>query len=287
MILSLENTKQKLRSDNTPYWNLYYHKGYNNIVPIANYNDKDIDASIKYLQTNIDFCTNSDQNSPIRFVIKSRGTATSNGDKINEWDFTYSGKATAEPIQPNFNGFSGIPGLGAFPDVKNTFDEIEKRKDSLFDERAKIIENRTELQLEKFKFQTEKEYWEKEKKEFVQQLNELKKKYDSNSEAAKNGANIVLGEVLKLFISNNGKKGLLGILSGANETAQDTSKDNLTPEQEVINDIAIMIDEHKFDKPTLEGLKKFMEVYLDKIKKAESDKKEPEQNTEKEEQINA
>jgi len=263
-------TLEKLRDDNTPYWRLFYYgPGYNNAIQIARNDTSDIEESLKRLEANVTSCTNPEE---VRFKIEARPAATSNKGTLFEWDFTINGVFPSQKQQQPQNQFAGFGGFqvpGQMDDFRMEKEKLERKAERLDEEKEHLRKEDTRLQLEKFKLETEVKIFNEQKTATLHELKELEVKYNSSTEAAKNGASLLMAEVLKAFNANSKSKGLAGLFAPEQPPADNVP---LSGEDQEIEKIAFSIQGAKLNIEEIRKLGGIVNDLLASIKKQKEEK---------------
>jgi hypothetical protein len=102
--------------------------------------------------------------------------------------------------------------------------------------------------------------FEEKKKAYEAELKELKQKYDDKVEIAKNGAGIAISKILKDITGMNTGGGIKGLDEKPKED------EPLAPQQEVIAEIADLIDKEKYPIATVQHIKAFVMKVIEQLK---------------------
>jgi len=253
--LSLQETITKLKDDLTPVWELYLYKSsIGNPELIASYKaDEDMEKSIKILENNVNTFSKS---SNVVFHIQTKRKP--NGTWESKFDLTKDGNAV------QMEGLSGMPGqnnsqLGFIsPREQQLFlkeEKLNELKDSIF-------KKELELQMKEFQFNNDRKDFDSTVKETTEGFKELEKKYNSGTEAAKNGFSMAMWEAIKAWNDYAKNKGLSGIFQQPT-----TESENSSPEEKKIEEIASMIFEFKLSLLQLDQVKVFIKKFIEGITK--------------------
>lgn len=233
-----------ITNNNALYWRLERYRNKKDLDIVATQKDTEVtlEQSIAALQQQINYFP---PNTRFRLTIKER--PTSNGDGVMAVDFVnsnslgqsnYYGLIGNPPIATNY-GLQGIPsmqmGIGCADGarIQNKLDALEQKREELTDLKA-------ELRIEKNNLERDRKEFEEKKKEAVAEINKLHQKYSSNTDAAKNGLSLLLGEIIGALNKNSEGKGLLGLLSGTSEVENASPK---SEQETIIEDLATFIFE--------------------------------------------
>jgi len=266
-LFTLDATINKIREENLPFWELAYHgQGYNNIVALANCSVDDLELSINKLVGNVNAIPNPET---VRFHICAHAVAKANGSSKLQWDFTTTGQLQNPNQNTQQNQFGGFGGFGNVD-----YQELKTKQQRLDDLKDTLQERKTKLQLDEFKLTTDRERFEELKKNTIEELKELEKKYNSTSDAARNGATIVLADFLKA-ITAKGNKGLAGLLAPV--PSDPGSSEPMSPEDQEIEKIALHIQSFNLTVPEITKLFTFIDNFLKNIQKQKDDLKQKEE----------
>jgi hypothetical protein len=245
-MLTFEKTLSKIQIENLPFWELqYYGQGYENKVQIARNDNPDMELSVKALEFNVYNFTNPEQ---MRFCIKASPTKTSNKGTIFTWDFSVNGNMPSQfPQQQNnqqsqFGGFNGFVIPGQIDDIREEKSELRRKAEKLEDQKDELRKEDTRLQIERIKLDHDFKNFKELEKNTIAELKVLEQKYNSNTEAAKNGASMLLAETLKLFNANAKGKGLSGLFA---PVSTDEPNAPMSAEDQEIEKIALAIQNAK------------------------------------------
>jgi len=246
-LLTLETTIRKIELENLPFWDLsYYTHGYYDMYQCGRFNEADLERSVAQLRATVLAFQNKEQ---VKFHIKARPTTTSSKGTVLEWDFTVTDNFQSPNPQQNLNNqFSGFGNID-YQEIKSKQEKLEDLKDTL---RNKEMD----LKLKEFQLQTRIERFNELEKETRAELTELQKKYESSTDAAKNGFSLILADLLKNFNTNAKGKGLAGLL------APPPGEEVQSPEDQEIEKIALNIQSHKLPVPEIKNLGDFIDRML-------------------------
>lgn len=247
-----------------PFFRLYWFKTSRQYLPLIDYLEENatIDSAIAKLEEAVNMYPPGQ-----RFFIELSDKKNSNGDRIKKLEFVNSDESIIPTKNQNMIGY-GFSGLGALdhPFVLGQINSIEAEKKKIEEVKDQVRDEKMHLMIEKKDLEREKRDFEEKKKETIAQLKQLQEKYQSNTEAAKNGWSIFLGELLKKFNENAEGKGLLGLIASPEEKTEEEK----TPEYEFIEKLAERIYNHKLNIDQLHKLGGIVENYLRTIKSNES-----------------
>lgn len=208
----------------------------------------DLQASLDALKQAVEFYSQAKPDAS--YSVTFRRTKTSNGTGVyapfrfsKDGTETHTGTANAVPTAPPIQAYS--PAMDT------------------------IWEARLSLSEEKNKFNTEKLLWEAEKKrddekraEFEAKLKALELKYNDKVEYAKEGAGKAIGKLLEGFLGPGTEKheraGCVGEIEKGNDTP-------LTPQEEIVSEIAEYINDKNFDVAVLQQVKTTVIKFTDSI----------------------
>ncbi len=255
-MLSLKNTIEKIRQDQTPFWKLsYFGQGYNNIIPYAEFKEDAIDRSAHMLDSNVNAFNNPNA---MRFVIETKNV--SKESYKFRWEFSISGEVFSNNQHAASNETTS--GLGY---VQQSMNEMRSREDKLQDMRDDLSRRENALLLGQMKLSWDKENFEKDIRLKQEQINELEKKFGSNTEAFYVAANRLLGNIIEHVGAQNAVNGLLG-LGSTNTTEQSQQQPAPTPEYALIETIAQELFNCNLTVQQLNIIQKYLFEFVNKIK---------------------
>jgi hypothetical protein len=259
MKLSAENTLQKIKDEDLSFWKLYvidrYIKDRRN--SFSSFDSKDTEASVNALAKQIELATKEED---CEFYIEARKDASSNQSGIKSWYFVgYASRKPAPGDKVNTDYAGGL-GMLERPFVQNYLSGLERKEADLKTyerelsaKRDQIVEDRMKITIQENDLKRDKEAFAADKKKQEDELKELKKKYESDVEAAMEG--VKLG--IKNFIHTNIKDDTKA-LAGTEAEA--------TPEEKLIESIAENIFNQNL---SIEQIKKVgvkVQLFLDELK---------------------
>lgn len=234
-----------------PFWELSELSGnsLNRIFQNPDFKNEsapDLQASLDALKQAVEFYSQAKPDAS--YSVTFRRTKTSNGAGVyapfrfsKEGNETPTGTAIAVPAAP----------IQAYSPAMDT-----------------IWEARLSLSEEKNKFNTEKLLWEAEKKrddekraEFEAKLKDLELKYNDKVEYAKEGAGKAIGKLLEGFLGTPEKQERGG---GVGEIQKENDAP-LTPQEEIISEIAEYINAKNFEVRPLQQVKSMVIKFTDSV----------------------
>lgn len=196
-----------------------------------------------------------------RFFLEYWTAINSPKDQSYRIDFY---KAPENPAQ-NMAGFSGLgqinmDGLGNMYDryYSQVREEDRSYQDKLFD----LMRRENDLAIRQDRLARKEEDFEERKKNTIAEMEELRKKFESNAAAGKHAFDLFVGEALTRFKETGSLRGLLG---GTAEAVEETEEE-LTPEQNKIRELAEEIDRQGLTINQLEALHQYTLMGIEQIK---------------------
>jgi hypothetical protein len=267
MIITQEQTLEKIKSGLYTSFKLHLYTTKNTTIKIADERDVDNDELLRKLYIELSRYPNI-----AKFKIEAKKKASVNDEYADVWLFSRDGSDPFQMQLPGMTpGLAGLPthqhahfgGFGALDiSAHPVYQSLQAKEERLSQREDQIRQRETAVTIKEAMLEQSQKSGIEKLEAMKREMEESLKKYNSTSAATARALEMVIDKVISEFAESGTLRGLPLDPSGA--AAEEPEP--LSPEDQIVESIAVNISSHKLSIENLKLLGAVIERYIQKIK---------------------